>query len=79
MHRSRKCPSQPNGITVRDSSQPEFCNTIDGQAEILRELTLIERKAKLDRLIARRPAGIFVGSFEQGEIGPDATNLRPTA
>jgi hypothetical protein len=33
MHRSRKCPSKPNGITVRDSPQPEFCNTIGGKAD----------------------------------------------
>jgi bifunctional non-homologous end joining protein LigD len=29
------------------------------------------RKANLDRLSARRPEGIFVAPFEQGEIGPD--------
>jgi len=29
------------------------------------------RKAHLERLLARRPDGIFIGSFEQGEIGPD--------
>jgi bifunctional non-homologous end joining protein LigD len=29
------------------------------------------RKTNLDRLLARRPAGIFVAPFEQGEIGPD--------
>ena len=28
-------------------------------------------KAHLERLLARRPDGIFIGSFEQGEIGPD--------
>src|SRR5436189_6234478 len=27
-------PSQLNGITVRESSQPEFCNTIDDRADI---------------------------------------------
>ena len=37
----------------------------------LRELPLLQRKAKLDKLLARRHGGIFVGSFEQGEIGPD--------
>jgi len=34
MHRSRKCPSKPNGITVRDSPQPEFCNTINCKADL---------------------------------------------
>jgi len=29
------------------------------------------RKANLARLLARRPDGIFVSDFEQGEIGPD--------
>jgi bifunctional non-homologous end joining protein LigD len=29
------------------------------------------RKANLARLLARRPEGIFVSDFEQGEIGPD--------
>jgi hypothetical protein len=29
------------------------------------------RKANLARLLARRPDGIFVSEFEQGEIGPD--------
>ena len=29
------------------------------------------RKTNLARLLARRPDGIFVAEFEQGEIGPD--------
>jgi bifunctional non-homologous end joining protein LigD len=29
------------------------------------------RKANLERLLARRPEGIFVAPYEQGEIGPD--------
>jgi bifunctional non-homologous end joining protein LigD len=29
------------------------------------------RKANLQRLLARRPDGIFISQFEQGEIGPD--------
>jgi len=28
-------------------------------------------KANLARLLARRPEGIFVAPYEQGEIGPD--------
>jgi len=27
-------PSQTNGITVRESPQPEFCNTIKGKADL---------------------------------------------
>jgi ATP-dependent DNA ligase len=37
----------------------------------LRSLPLSMRKAHLERLLARRPDGIFISSFEQGEIGPD--------
>jgi bifunctional non-homologous end joining protein LigD len=37
----------------------------------LRDLPLSMRKANLARLLARRPDGIFMSEFEQGEIGPD--------
>jgi bifunctional non-homologous end joining protein LigD len=37
----------------------------------LRDLPLSMRKPNLDRLLARRPDGIFIAPFEQGEIGPD--------
>jgi ATP-dependent DNA ligase len=37
----------------------------------LRKLPLSMRKTNLARLLARRPEGIFVSDFEQGEIGPD--------
>jgi bifunctional non-homologous end joining protein LigD len=37
----------------------------------LRDLPLSMRKANLSRLLARRPDGIFLSDFEQGEIGPD--------
>jgi bifunctional non-homologous end joining protein LigD len=37
----------------------------------LRRLPLSTRKTNLARLLARRPDGIFVAPFEQGEIGPD--------
>jgi ATP-dependent DNA ligase len=39
--------------------------------EDLRRLPLSMRKANLARLLARRPDGIFLSPFEQGEIGPD--------
>ena len=42
---------------------------LDG--EDLRKLPLHLRKTNLARLLARRPEGIFVSEFEQGEIGPD--------
>lgn len=37
----------------------------------LRKLPLHLRKTALERLQARRPDGIFINPFEQGEIGPD--------
>ncbi|QPF81694.1 DNA ligase [Bradyrhizobium genosp. L] len=37
----------------------------------LRDLPLVDRKARLAKLLARRPEGIFVAPFEHGEIGPD--------
>jgi ATP-dependent DNA ligase len=37
----------------------------------LRHLPLSMRKANLARLLARRPDGIFISDFEQGEIGPE--------
>ena len=37
----------------------------------LRKLPLHLRKTSLQRLLARRPEGIFVNPFERGEIGPD--------
>jgi bifunctional non-homologous end joining protein LigD len=42
---------------------------LDG--EDLRPLPLSLRKANVQRLLARRPEGIFVAPFEAGEIGPD--------
>jgi ATP-dependent DNA ligase len=43
----------------------------------LRGLPLSMRKTNLARLLVRRPDGIFVAPFEQGEIGPDL--FRPPA
>jgi len=42
-----------------------------GEGDDLRRLPLSLRKTNLARLLARRSQGIFVASFEQGEIGPD--------
>jgi hypothetical protein len=41
------------------------------EGDDLRKLPLHHRKTNLARLLARRPEGIFVSGFEQGEIGPD--------
>lgn len=37
----------------------------------LRKLPLHLRKTSLQRLLARRPEGIFVNPFERGDIGPE--------
>jgi bifunctional non-homologous end joining protein LigD len=37
----------------------------------IRQLPLHLRKTNLARLLARRPEGIFVAPFEQGEIGAE--------
>jgi ATP-dependent DNA ligase len=42
-----------------------------GDGEDLRGLPLSMRKSNLARLLARRPDGIVVAPFEQGEIGPE--------
>jgi hypothetical protein len=39
-------------------------------------LPLSMRNTNLARLLARRPDGIFVAPFEQGEIGPDLFRKR---
>ena len=41
------------------------------EGDDLRPLPLSLRKASLTKLLHRRPDGIFLSSFEQGEIGPD--------
>jgi ATP dependent DNA ligase domain len=41
------------------------------EGDDLRPLPLSMRKASLAKLLHRRPSGIFLGGFEQGEIGPD--------
>ena len=41
----------------------------------LRRLPLSMRKTNLQRLLSRRPDGIFISDFEQGEIGPDSLQI----
>ena len=50
-------------------SMPFDILALDG--EDLRSLPLTMRKTNLDRLLARRPDGVFVAPFEAGKIGPD--------
>lgn len=51
----------------------QFCafETLAEGGDDLRKLPLSMRKANLERLLARRPEGIFVNPFERGEIGPN--------
>jgi bifunctional non-homologous end joining protein LigD len=54
-------------------------DTISLDGDDLRTLPLSLRKTNLARLFARRPDGIFVAPFEQGEIGPDLFRAAPPA
>ena len=54
-----------------DEVQPYAFDILTLDGEDLRPLPLSLRKTNLARLLARRPDGIFVAPYEQGEIGPD--------
>ena len=54
-----------------DEAQFYAFDMLAGDGEDLRRLPLSMRKTNLARLLARRPDGIFIAPFEQGEIGPD--------
>jgi hypothetical protein len=59
---------------TRDSGAPRgqlIHDVANGRLGDLRKLPLSMRKANLQRLLARRPEGIFIATFEQGDIGPD--------
>jgi len=63
-----------NGLHSRKHDDEAMLYAFDVLAldgDDLRKLPLSMRKANLARLLARRPEGIFVSDFEQGEIGPD--------
>ena len=57
----------------KHDDEVQFCAfdimALDG--DDLRKLPLHLRKTNLDRLLARRPEGVFVNPFERGEIGRD--------
>jgi bifunctional non-homologous end joining protein LigD len=62
-----------NGLHSRPHDQEVQLYAFDILAlegDDLRKLPLHLRKNNLARLLARRPEGIFVSQFEQGEIGP---------
>ena len=57
----------------QDNDEVQLCAFdifVEGSDD-LRKLLLSMRKANLERLLARRPEGIFINPFERGEIGPD--------
>jgi ATP dependent DNA ligase domain len=54
-----------------DEVQLYAFDMLAGDGDDMRQLPLSMRKANLARLLPRRPDGIFVAPFEQGEIGPD--------
>src|SRR5207248_171741 len=63
-----------NALHSRKHDDEVQCYTFDVLAidgEDLRRLPLSMRKTNLDRLLARRPDGIFFAPFEAGEIGPE--------
>jgi bifunctional non-homologous end joining protein LigD len=57
----------------KHNEQVQLCafDVLAMNGDDLRPLALSMRKANLARLLARRPNGIFLSDFEQGEIGPD--------
>ncbi len=54
-----------------DEVQLYAFDMLAGDGDDMRQLPLSMRKTNLARLLARRTEGIFIASFEQGEIGPD--------
>jgi ATP-dependent DNA ligase len=57
----------------RQNEEVQLCafDVLAMDGDDLRKLPLSMRKTNLARLLARRPEGIFLSPFEQGEIGPD--------
>jgi bifunctional non-homologous end joining protein LigD len=57
----------------RHNEEVQLCafDVLAMDGDDFRDLPLSMRKTNLARLLARRPDGIFVSDFEQGEIGPD--------
>src|SRR5690242_17917868 len=62
----------------RHDHEVQFCAfdiLIEGDDDV-RKLPLSMRKTNLQRLLERRPEGIFIKPFDRGEIGPDLTERR---
>jgi ATP-dependent DNA ligase len=60
-------------LSGRQNEEVQLCafDVLAMDGDDLRRLPLSMRKTNLQRLLARRPDGIFISEFEQGEIGPD--------
>jgi bifunctional non-homologous end joining protein LigD len=60
-------------VPARINEEVQLCvfDVLAMKGDDLRKLPLSMRKANLERLLARRPEGIFINPFERGEIGPD--------
>jgi bifunctional non-homologous end joining protein LigD len=60
-------------LSGKHNEEVQLCafDVVAMDGEDLREQPLSLRKSNLARLLARRPDGIFLSDFEQGEIGPD--------
>ena len=63
----------------KHDAEVQFCafDILAEGGDDLRKLSLHLRKTNLERLLARRPEGIFVKPFERGEIG--STSSAPPA
>jgi hypothetical protein len=62
----------------KPNDEVQFCAfdiMVEGDDD-LRKLPLHLRKTSLERLLARRPEGLFLNPFEQGEIGPELSRGR---
>jgi ATP-dependent DNA ligase len=57
------------GCTTTRCNSVAFDIVVQG-GDDLRKLPLHLRKTSLQRLLHRRPEGIFISPFERGEIGP---------
>ncbi|WP_346732898.1 ATP-dependent DNA ligase [Bradyrhizobium sp. 195] len=57
----------------KHDDEVQFCafDILAEDGDDLRMLPLSMRKVNLERLLARRPEGVFINPFELGELGPD--------
>ena len=67
---------RPSGKHDEEVQLCTFDILVEG-GDDLRKLPLSMRKANLERLLVRRPEGIFINPFERGEIGPHLFGRTP--